>query len=134
MTMDDSDFMLEMKNYEETRQYAILSHDLIKKEDHEKWLPKNLQYFQVIEVENGQRAGAVRLQDDEISIWIDRKFRHEGLAIQTIETMWLRGTTEGGGLTITAKIVDGNITSLRAFIRAGFLPIIHIDNYYIFQR
>lgn len=134
MTMTDADKMLEWKNYEETRKYAIFSHDEIKREDHYRWLPDNIQYFRVIETDLGQPVGAIRLQGNEISIWLDREFRNEGLAFKAITKIWEEGTTEGGSQTIIAKIVDGNIASLRAFIRAGFLPVSHQDNHYIFER
>ena len=126
MSMDDSDFMLEMKNYPETRQFAIATHDEVKKEDHEIWLPNNIQYFQVIEDENKNRLGALRIQDNEISIWINRKYRQSGIATAAINMV----STPG----IIAKIVDGNIGSFRAFINAGFKPIEHRDNYYILQK
>jgi len=127
MTMADSDKMLEWKNYSETRQFAIQSHDEIKREDHLKWLEKNLQYFQVIEAFNGKEmVGAIRIQDGEVSIWVDREFRKCKVATGILIT----GTNYG----MTAKIVDGNVGSMRAFIRAGFLPIDHVDNYYTLKK
>ena len=50
MTMKDSDKMLEMKNYPETRKYTIVSSDEIKRKDHIKYIEANLQYFQVVRV------------------------------------------------------------------------------------
>ena len=126
MTLQDADFMLELKNYEETRQFAIASHEEIKKDDHYKWLEKNLQYFQVIIDHLDRDVGAVRIQDDEISIWVDRKFRKQGIA-----TRALRDISDWG---MTAKIVNGNVSSMRAFIAAEFSPIKYVDNYYILQK
>lgn len=125
MTMDDADFMLELKNDPQTRKFAIVSHDEIKKEDHYKWLENNLQYFQIIESIYG-RTGAVRIQDNEISIWVDEQFRGQGVATYILEMV--------AELKMTAKIVEGNISSMKCFIRAGFEPIDYKENYYIFQR
>jgi hypothetical protein len=129
MTMADADFMLTLKNYPETRKFAILSHDEIKREDHIKWLEKNLQYFQVIEdILDGSvvvQLGAIRLQNDEISIWVHRTDRSKGVATKVLQRLpgkW------------TAKIVDGNVPSFRSFVKAGFLPVDHIANYYVLHR
>ena len=122
MLMSDADKMLEWKNYPETRKYAIASHDIITKEAHYKWLEENIQYFQVI----GDMMGAVRIQDGEVSIWIDKFWWGKGVASFVLDDV-----SEVG---MTAKIVEGNIGSMRAFINAGFKPIIYKDNYYIFQK
>lgn len=127
MTMEDADFMLKLKNDPATRNFAIIAKDEIKREDHIIWLEKNIQYFRVIEAFSGsERVGAIRIQDNEVSIWIDKEFRSANVAkrILIMETK----------LGMKAKIVDGNIPSMRAFIRAGFLPVSHHENYYIFQK
>jgi len=133
MTMADAEKMLEWKNYPETRQFTIQSHDEIKLEDHLKWLENNVQYFQIIQFNpNGDflkplMGGAVRIHADEISIWIDRAFRNQGIATRVIEMVAQKG--------MTAKIVDGNVGSLRAFIKAGFLPVEYnyVDTYYLMK-
>jgi len=130
MNMNDAEKMLEWKNYPETRQFSIKSHDEIKLEDHLKWLEDNVKYFKIIEFQvtalhKTIMAGAIRLQDGEVSIWIDRAFRNKGVATNAIKEV-----APCGGY---AKIVDGNVGSLRAFIKAGFLPVKHIDNYYLLQ-
>ena len=115
MLMSDADFMLSLKNDSDTRFFALLTSEEIKREDHIKFLEKNIQYFQVIQDGVMQRAGAIRIQDSEISIWLDPKFRGKGIALKTINTVKEKG--------MTAKIVFENFPSLRAFIRAGFLPV-----------
>lgn len=125
MTMADADKMLEWKNDPETRKFAIVSHDEIKKEDHYKWLEKNIQYFQIIESIHGI-TGAIRIQDNEISIWIDYEFRGQGVASYILEMVSEKG--------MTAKIVEGNVASMCAFINADFKPISYHKNYYLFQR
>lgn len=125
MTMNDADRMLEWKNYPETREFAIQTHEVIKKENHIKWLYKNLIHFRIIECD-GEVCGAVRVQDNDVSIWIDREFWGKGIATGVIKMVSKEGTT--------AKIVAGNIASLIVFIKAGFLPMSYQNGYYIFKR
>ena len=130
MTMADADKMLEWKNYFETRQFTIQSHDEISKEAHYKWLPDNLKYFKVIEID-GKPCGAVRVQENEISIWVDRDYRGKGIATFIIEQI--------SEIGMIAHIVDGNVGSMKCFIRAGFEPIKYVIttkscNYYIFKK
>src|SRR5258706_6100419 len=115
MIMADSDFMLELKNDCQTRKFAIVTHEEIKKEDHEKWLENNLQYFRVIEnPENTVPIGALRVQDLEVSIWIGQAFRNQGVAKKTLQLI--------SGQGMWCNIVEGNLASMRAFIYAGFSP------------
>ena len=124
MTMEDADRMLEWKNYPETRQFAIASHDEVKRDDHIKWLKNNINYFQIILL-NDVICGAVRVQDCEISIWVDRVFWGKGIATKTILMV-----SDSGFI---AKIVAGNIASMKTFIKAGYLPVSYQDGYFIFQ-
>jgi len=129
MKMEDADFMLSLKNDPDTRKFAIQTHDEISKESHYKWLADNIQYFQIIEGESnlkGQRLGAIRIQKKEISIWIDREFRSNGISSWVLEKVSKVG--------MQAKIVEGNIPSMRAFINAGFKPYSHQGWYYIFKK
>lgn len=132
MTLADSDFMLTLKNDHETRKFAIVSHDEIKKEDHVKWLEKNLQYFRIIGDADKEdvRLGAIRVQDLEVSIWIAKAFRNQGVAKKTLKLICGEG--------MWCKIVDSNLASMRAFIFAGFRPVEHIDlytaSYYIYKK
>ena len=137
MTMNDADAMLRFKNYEETRRFAIASHDEIKKEDHLKWLEQNLQYFQVFEETYGSYdqnipvvIGAIRIQDGEVSIWVDNLHWKQGRATFILQHHTRRG--------MTCKIVEGNVGSMRAFIRAGFEPVHYVNastcNYYIYKK
>jgi RimJ/RimL family protein N-acetyltransferase len=111
MRMIDARRMLEWKNYPKTRRFAIASHKKIKYADHLKWLKKNLQYFQII----NEYMGAVRVQDEEVSIWIDRKYWGKGLATEAVKKVSKKG--------YTAKIVIGNKASEKVFIKAGYKPI-----------
>lgn len=131
MLMDDADFLLSLKNMPETRRYSIVSKEEIKRENHLEYLKENLEYFQVIQ--DSQHGGSVitpvgvvRIKDNEISLWLHRDWWGNGIA-----TWIIRLVSEKG---MTAKIVNGNIGSLKAFINAGFKPISYQDNYYIFQK
>lgn len=126
MTMDDAEFMLELKNYPETRQFAIMSHEEIKLEDHLKWLAHHVHEFKVIVSETKNPVGAVRVHEKEISIWIDRNYWGKGIATKTINTVAEKGHW--------ARIVDGNVGSFRAFTKAGFYPVFHAENYYILRK
>ena len=127
MTMEDADFMLELKNYPETRRFSISTPHEIKRADHIYWLEKNIQYFQVVDGAT-ERIGCVRLFAKEISIWIDRKYWGLGVATEVIKKVSEPGTY--------AKIVDGNVASFRAFVKSGFVPVAHsaVDKYYILQK
>lgn len=129
MTMADADKMLEWKNYPETREFAIVSHLEITRENHLSWLSNHIDQFQTIQGSNNT-IGAIRIVDNEISIWIDRHFRGSGIASFIIEEVSKPG--------MIAKIVPGNIASMRAFINAGYKPIsFHYEQpqpYIIFKR
>jgi len=124
MTMEYADKMLEWKNYPETRKFAIVSHEEIKREDHIKWLEKNIQDFSTIFTQY-KVCGAVRVCDNEISIWIDRDFWGQGLATKVIKKVSYHG--------LQAKIVKENIASMKVFIKAGYVPIKDCGAYYLFQ-
>ncbi len=131
MTMADADKMLEWKNYPETRQFAILSHEEVKREDHMAWLPKYIDQFQLI-LNTGfggvYPVGAVRVNGLEVSIWVDRDHRGRGIALEALKRVSFPG--------MIALIVMANIPSLRTFIRAGFLPrsLGGGGKFYIFEK
>ena len=131
MSLTDADKMLEFKNYPETRKFAIASHDEIKMEDHIKWLSENLQYFQVFQDEfENEISGAIRIQDGEVSIWVDNLHWKQGRATFILQRLARKG--------MQAKIVEGNVGSMKAFIRAGFEPVHYVNastcNYYIYKK
>lgn len=143
MTMDDADFMLELKNDPITREFAILTHDEIQRDAHIAWLEKHLHEFQVIQEFRDRNIGAVRVQDVtiptppgyaktysgsdlEVSIWIASKYRGCGWGSDALRSV--------RKMRMSAKIVIGNVPSMRAFIKAGFHPEKLVDNtYYIFR-
>lgn len=129
MTMDKAEKMFEWKNYPETRQFAIVSHEEIAWKDHLEYFEKNIGYFTLV-TNSAYDIGAIRVKDGEISIWIDRQFWGQGWATKIIQY----ATRFTGTGKFTAKIVDGNIGSMRAFISAGFKPIKRENGYYIFAN
>jgi RimJ/RimL family protein N-acetyltransferase len=125
LTMADADKMLEWKNYPETRNFAIATHEEIKKEDHYKWLEENLQYFQAI-IDGEKIIGAIRIENEVISIWVDRQFWNKGIATYVLQHVSKRGDV--------AYIVPENVASMRAFYRAGFLPVSYCWKFYTFKK
>jgi RimJ/RimL family protein N-acetyltransferase len=127
MTMEDADKMLEWKNYPETIRFSIVTEEEITREAHYKWLENNIQYFHII-MDGEEMIGAIRFQDYEVSIWIDRKFWKQGKATYILQTFCKKG--------MKAKIVEGNVGSMVAFIRAGFEPVDYNYEgcYYTFKK
>jgi RimJ/RimL family protein N-acetyltransferase len=124
-TMEDSDKLLEWKNDPVMRKFSIVTGDIIKKEDHIKWLRKHLDEIYIIEGDD--LYGDIRFEGDEIAIKLDPKFRGQGIGRQALEIAKLMKDT------IIAKIVDGNVASMALFTRSGFKVIDHQDNYYILK-
>ena len=127
MKMSDAMLMLEWKNYPETRKFAIVSSRKIKLQDHLRWLPKNLKYFKIIE-EDGIALGAIRVENREISIWIDRALWNLGYAKMAIKRVARKG--------YRAKIVNDNKASIAAFKACGFKQVLCFANldYCIYKK
>lgn len=133
--MADADKMLEWKNYPETRQFSILTHDEVSKDEHYYFLEENLSQFQVLEVNivtfmEGDKSAPLmagfRIKNGEVSIWVDEGYRKRGIATYLLQNYTVKDTI--------AKIVDGNVASMKAFVKAGYKPIDYKDNYYILQK
>lgn len=125
MLMADADKMLELKNYPETRLFSIITKGEIQPDAHYRWLEKNIQFFQIIELTD-KTVGAIRIQNNEVSIWIDKIYWGMGVATQILK----RVAKEG----MIAKIVNGNVGSFKAFVRAGFVPVAYLENYYVLLK
>jgi hypothetical protein len=130
MTMADADFMLELKNDATTRLFTLGTGEVIKREDHIKYLEQNIHDFQIIEEGENQvhTIGAARIQDNEISIWIAPKYRNCGWGAQAIKRLRKHN--------MTAKILFSNLASIRAFIHSEFLPVECVSqpvHHYIFK-
>src|SRR5215472_10776697 len=127
MLMSDADFMLELKNYPETMANSIVTKTPVSKEKHYIWLETYLKYFQVI-YSDEHTYGAVRINGNEISIWIDRKYWGKGIATFIINMVSEKG--------MIAKIAEENIPSMRAFINAGFKPVAYdkVLGFYTYKK
>lgn len=131
----DFDFMLALKNDPDTRKFAIATHDEIKREDHYEWLREHYYQFYIIERLRGESVGAVRLDQGEISIWVDKAYRGLGIARRILTPDFiLDDDFTGNEYSLYARIVDGNVPSMIAFTKAGFVPTEHQDNYYILRK
>lgn len=128
-TMEDAGDLLRWKNQADTKRYSIVSKKRILKRDHLKWLEKTLQEGKMkIWVLPG--VGNVRIQGNEIAIGIGEEYQGQGIATEMINFFSKPG--------MIAKIVDGNVASMRLFIRCGYIPVAHVFDrgkvgYYILQ-
>ena len=122
--MGDAIHLFRWKNDPTVRKYAIKTHDKIDWETHMKWCEKNLKKTQII-TDGILPLGDIRIDNGEVAIKIDKRYRNQGigtLALQKIQEK------------LTAKIVEGNIPSMRLFIGAGFKPVSYRKGVYIFKR
>lgn len=129
VTMEDAELLLSWKNEEDTRKNSIATDAVIQMEDHLKWLSERVlrEEFYIILLDD-QAVGDVRLEGDEISIRMDKKYRGMGLATQVIAQFPYANT---------AKIRTHNVASMRVFLANGFRPAEHVGGeapYLIFKR
>lgn len=131
VTIEDAEMLLGWKNEEDTRKNSIATDAVIEMVDHMSWLSKRLQdtplNFWVILLDD-EPVGDLRLEGQEISIRMDKKYRGMGLATQVIAMF-------SGPLV--AKVRTHNIASMRVFLANGFRPIEHVDcnsPYLIFKK
>jgi RimJ/RimL family protein N-acetyltransferase len=115
-TIEDAEDLLRWKNQKDARQFSIAHHRRILKKDHLKWLEKTLQEGKMkIWILEG--VGNVRIINNEIAIGIDELEYGKGWATKMIKFFSKPG--------MTAKIVDGNVASMRVFYKCGFKPFAH---------
>lgn len=117
----DATFLFDLKNDKDVRKWSIASQDKIDWDKHLEWLHMNLHKIAII-VYKGKDVGDVRWVDDkEIAIKIDKKYRGLGLADMVIKSLTRNPINE----VIIAKIVDGNVPSMRLFIKNDFKVVDH---------
>lgn len=129
-TLADAQDLLKWKNDPLMRDFSIVSSKVIKETDHLKWLDKHIQDILIITY-NGENCGDIRFDGNEVAIKLDEKFRGMGIAKKALLKA-LKGKEN-----IIAKIVDGNVASMRLFQSCGFKVIDHQFNnkgYYILKR
>lgn len=120
-TLEDSNFLLRLKNDKTMRKFAIVTHEKIQKENHERWLEKNVGSIKI--AYETEPIGMLRVSNGEISINIAKKYRGKGFGLKMLK-----------GVKGYAKIVDGNVASLNLFLKAGFKVKSHIKNYYVLSN
>lgn len=135
-TTHDSDFLLYLKNDPIMRIFSVVTHDEIKKEDHEKWLESHLQEISIIEdlmVANTKgdvvetRIGMLKITDDkEVTINLHPLFRGNGYGGKILALYCPQG--------VWAKIVNGNVPSMRIFLANGFKITGYENNYYVLKN
>ena len=124
-TFEDADFLLELKNDPIMRKFAVVSHKKIKKQDHLDWLFDNIGGIFII-TQRGWKMGMFRIADGEVSINLHPSTRGQGIGSKVLRKFCPKG--------VWAKIVDGNVASMRIFLKNGFEIVDHKDNYYILEK
>lgn len=118
-TAFDTKFLLDLKNDKDVRKWSIASKDKIKMENHIEWLKKYINDIVII-TDGKKDYGDVRVtKDNEIAIKLNKLARGKGIGTWAIEAVMKCKKN------LTAKIVDGNIPSMRLFIKCGFRLIDH---------
>jgi RimJ/RimL family protein N-acetyltransferase len=124
-TNDDMEDMFRWKNDPITRQFAIKTHKKILWKNHVKWFEQN-KFLVFIICQKNIKIGTVSIVP-EIRIIIDPEYRGQGFAFKALQYLVQPG--------YIAKIVNGNIASMRLFLKLGFKPICYNEaGYYIFQK
>lgn len=125
-TMEDADFLLVLKNDPVMRQFAVVTPEEIKMEDHLKWLQDHVNEMFIVEL-NGLRAGMFRVsQDREVSINLHPDFHGKGLGQEVVSQFCPKG--------VWAKIVNGNVPSMKLFLANGFKIMSYENNYYVLKN
>lgn len=114
--INDATELFELKNDETVRANSILTHEKIEWKSHVDWLTNKLKDPEVeiwiIENEEDEMIGDVRIDHLEISIKLFPQFRGKGIGGEAIKHFARKG--------LIAKIVEGNVPSMRIFVDAGF--------------
>lgn len=124
-TMEDADFLLSLKNDPVMRKFAVVTHKKIKKAAHIKWLKKNISTICIIQ-DYKDELGMFRIANGEVSINLHPKCRGKGIGSKVLAQFCPKG--------VWAKIVDGNVPSMRIFLQNGFEIVDHKKNYYVLKN
>lgn len=107
------------------RQFAVVTHTKIKMKDHMKWLRDHVDEMKIVMV-GTKKAGMFRVsKESEVSINLHPKFRGQGLGQKVLEKC-----PKG----VWAKIVNGNVASMKLFLSNGFQIIGYEENYYVLKN
>lgn len=122
-TMDDAKFLLDLKNDPVMRKFAVVTSEKITMRKHLKWLASNIDTMWIITLK-GDDMGMFRITDDnEVSINLAPASRGQGIGSRVLKKFCPKG--------VWAKIVDGNVASMKIFLKNGFEIIDHKKNYYV---
>jgi RimJ/RimL family protein N-acetyltransferase len=124
-TTHDRDFLLRLKNDPVMRKFSVVTHDKIKLKAHLAWLKKHLNEIQIA-MDKGKRIGMFRIYNKEVSINIDPKYRGKGYGDKILKAGLIPG--------LWAKIVDGNVASMRLFLTNGFMVTDYKRGYYVLKN
>lgn len=109
--LKDTGFLFVLKNDRDVRMNSIYSHRKIPFKPHKLWMEKHVHEITII-LADGMPVGDVRIEENEISIKLLPAFRGKGIGGQAIKELSRKGQV--------AKIVEGNIGSMRIFVQNGF--------------
>ena len=124
-TMKDADFLLRLKNDPEMRRFAVVTHKKIERKNHINWLQDHFYEIWII-INKEKRAGMFRISiDKEVSINLSPKSRGKGIGSKV-----LKKCPKG----VWAKIVNGNVASMRLFLNNGFKIVDYKENYYVLKN
>ncbi len=140
-TMEDAEQLLSWKNDPVTRQFAIVTHDEIKLENHLIWLSDALDNSSIellVIIDGHKNYGDIRFDFftdyTEISVRIEPAYRKKEIA-SIMLTEAIHEYFYQSSLPLIAKIVNGNIASFRLFIGLGFNVIDYNEKgYYSLER
>lgn len=139
-TMLDAPDLLRWKNDPDTRMFSIVSHDEVTQERHATWMEwalgsPNVRIY-IIEVD-GRPCGDVRCEVHanyvEIAVKIDSDFRGHGIGAYAVNQIGKIAQDEFRRKLI-AKIVYGNVASMRLFENCGYRVMSHGEDYYILSK
>lgn len=139
-TFLDAPDLLRWKNDPETRRFSIETHDEITPERHAIWMDWMLAHSSVrtyiVEADGvpcGDVRGEVHMRFIEIAIKMDPKFRGQGIGSVALVAIGDLLQQEFKKMLV-AKIVYGNVASMRLFENCGYRVIGHGEGYYLCSK
>jgi len=127
VTKNDWDFILKLRNNEQIRKF--MTHDeIISKDVHYSYLEKqksNPKFLnKIISFENN-KVGYIRVDDDDISIFVDPTFQGKGIASKALELF--EPIAKSHGFTkLVGKVLIDNKQSEKIFLKNGFVHSLNL--------
>jgi len=108
----DFDRILEIVNQPEAREASFYGKKIYKK-SHYKYWNKRLRNKMSFAITNEKEViGVIKIDNNEVSITVDKKYYRKGLAFRALSKIGLDGTK--------ALIKPGNIASIKLFKKLGY--------------